>query len=210
MNKRPFLERLRLLALQYLHPATYRLEIRPLIALIDEPNRTKCLEFLEKYPDRLRLAHGSTYNHQPWEGGYLDHVTEVMNFARLLYYTLEIIGRPLPFTLSDALLMLFLHDAEKPWKYDYDSQGKRIVSERFATKAAQHTFRQELFQKHGFELTDAYQNALKYVEGEMSDYRGDRRVMNELAAFCHVCDTLSARLFHSYPRSVSDEWPLSS
>ncbi len=208
MNDPRFLERLRLFILQYLHPATHRLEIRALIELIDEPNRSRCRAFLEEHLDRLRLAYGSTYNHQAWEGGYLDHVSEVMNFARFLHHALRIIGRPLPFTLSDALLVLFLHDAEKPWKYERTPDGKRVVSGRFTTKAGQHAFRTELFAKHGFTFTDAQQNALKYVEGEMQDYRGDRRVMNELAAFCHMCDMFSARLFHSYPRDVTDEWPL--
>ena len=33
--------------------------------------------------------------------------------------------RPLPFTLSDALLVLFLHDLEKPWAYTPGKAGIR-------------------------------------------------------------------------------------
>ncbi len=203
---RALLQRLHLLALQFLQPGSRREDLRTLICRIDEPNAGRCLAFHDENAERLSRSWGSSHNHQAWEGGYLDHVREVMNLAVLLYSMLQIIGRPLPFSLSDALLVLFLHDAEKPWKYDVDARGKRTISERFTTKAAQHAFRAELFAKYGFTFTDAQQNALRYVEGEMSDYRGDRRVMNELAAFCHVCDVLSARLYHSYPREVTDEW----
>jgi hypothetical protein len=59
-------------------------------------------------------APGSTKNHQAWEGGYIDHITEVMNIAHWLYTSSP---RPLPFGLADALEVLFLHDLEKPWKF---------------------------------------------------------------------------------------------
>lgn len=46
-------------------------------------------------------------------------------------------------------------------------------------------------------LTPQQENALRYVEGEGDDYSSERRVMNELAAFYHMCDVASARIFHS-------------
>jgi hypothetical protein len=39
-----------------------------------------------------------------------------MNIAIELYKNLGS-HRPLPFSLSDVLLILYLHDLEKPWKY---------------------------------------------------------------------------------------------
>ena len=58
-------------------------------------------------------AAGSSSNHQAWEGGYLDHVAETMNIARWLYGCSP---RNFPFRLSDALVVMFLHDIEKPFK----------------------------------------------------------------------------------------------
>lgn len=201
-----FIERLRLLALHYLFPAAARLSLDQLISLIDEPNQSNCRRFLDENLDSLRMARGSSHNHQNWLGGYLDHVSDAMNIGRALFFLLVIIGRPLPFTLSDVLLVLFLHDAEKPWTYDAHLDGSYTISERFKTKSAQHAFREELFNRYDFVLTAAQQNALKYIEGEMNDYRSDKRIMNELAAVCHACDVLSARLFYRYPRPLSDEW----
>ncbi|MCU0687543.1 MAG: hypothetical protein MUF34_35755 [Polyangiaceae bacterium] len=59
---------------------------------------------------------GSTNNHQAWRGGDLDHVAEVMNIAVVLFEQLSK-KRPLPFSLSDILLVVVLHDIEKPWPF---------------------------------------------------------------------------------------------
>ena len=60
--------------------------------------------------------------------------------------------------------------------------------------------------EYGLVLTPAQENALKYVEGEHNDYTNKQRLMNELAAFCHLCDVTSARIFHSYPLQKWDPW----
>ena len=49
-------------------------------------------------------------------------------------------------------------------------------------------------------LTAQQHNALAYIHGEGETYRKDLRVAGELAAFCHCCDYLSARLWHDQPR----------
>ena len=48
---------------------------------------------------------------------------------------------------------------------------------------------------------------MRYIEGEGGDRRADARVMNELAAFCHLCDVASGRLFYDFPREESEPWP---
>jgi predicted RNA-binding Zn-ribbon protein involved in translation (DUF1610 family) len=46
---------------------------------------------------------------------------------------------------------------------------------------------------------------MRYVEGEFDDYSNQQRAMWPLAAFCHSCDVLSARLWPEYPRP-NDPW----
>lgn len=92
----------------------------------------------------------------------------------------------LAFGLLDAPVVLFLHDIEKPWRPREDLQ----------TKAQRAAFRLSMVDAYGIRLTEMQKNALKYVEGEGDDYRSDRRVMSELAAFCHMCDVASARIWH--------------
>jgi hypothetical protein len=135
-------------------------------------------------------AQGSSHNHQAWEGGWVNHTQEVMNVAIQLYPTLNDL-RPLPFSVQDALLVLFLHDLEKPFKHlikPYTKENRREWRE-FA-----------LFDM-GIELTDEQKNALRYVEGVPdAEYTPDERTMGELAAFCHCCDIISARLWHDKGR----------
>lgn len=165
--------------------------ISEMIDMIDEPNRTACHKI---YVDNKKLFEkmpGSSYNHQAWVGGYGDHVAEVMNICVLLYPVYNI--RTLNFSLSDSLLIMYAHDLEKLWRTGdtYD-------------KAVERSFRFSKLNEYGFILTEQHINAFEYVEGERDDYSNKKRVMNELAGFCHVADVTSARVWHDYGQNK--EW----
>lgn len=168
------------------------LKLKILIHLIDIDNREKCLKLLDDNRDRIIKAQGSSHNHQAWEGGYVDHITEVMTIATHIYNSLSEI-RSLPFKISDALLVLFLHDLEKPWNGEYSTNA-------IVTKAEKKAFREAKIAEYKFSLNEMHRNALTYVEGEGDDYLPGKRVMNELAAFCHMCDVCSARIWWDQPR----------
>jgi hypothetical protein len=164
-----------------------------LLTMIPEPTQALLWNIANKNHDRFFDARGSSHNHQAWDGGYMDHVREVMNIAVVLYNSLNPL-RSLPFSLADALIVMFLHDIEKPWKHEF----KLIKSERPG-------FRQKMLDQYGIVLTEDQARAFKYVEGENEDYTPDRRIMNELGAFCHMCDIASARLWHNRPGPRSIE-----
>ena len=167
------------------HNSEY-LNLTELLRLTTRPVR----ELYEHYADKFLHATGSSHNHQAWVGGYIHHIVECLNIARWVYSTSP---RPLPFTLPDALLVLFLHDIEKPFKWEF----------HWSTKEARRNFRETLIQQNQISLTDEQKNALLYVEGE-HDYSNKERKMKPLAAFCHTCDILSARLW--WNRGKEREW----
>src|SRR3989344_7866617 len=101
--------------------------LNKLIDLIDEPNSSICQNLLQDNYDLFSKARGSSHNHQAWEGGYVDHLTEIMNIATVLYEPLNN-RRTLPFSLSDALLVLYLHDLEKPWRHLVNDKGETVVN----------------------------------------------------------------------------------
>jgi hypothetical protein len=193
-----------------------------LLEMIAEPSGEICRKILEDNQELLKTSPGSAHNHQNWKGGYWDHVVEVMNFWVLLYGTLEATGRiqQLPeeecFSLSDGLLILFLHDLEKPWRYRLendspiqDANGEFVIDEELKSKAARSNFVQNRLKEYGLELTPNQKNGLKYVEGVRDgDYRSNDRVMKPLATLCHCCDLLSARGFYAFPLAENDPWAL--
>lgn len=182
------------------------LPIEAVLALIDEPWRTPCERILAEHRELFERARGSTHNHQTWDGGYIDHITDGLNYARHLYALDAALGRSMPFTLSDALLIFYLHDLEKPWRILVQESGEAMNRPGLDTKAAFKAFREEKLADYGLALTPAQLNGLTYVEGEMGDYSSTRRVMNELAAFCHKVDVWSARQCYDYPKATGDEW----
>ena len=180
--------------------------LNDLLEMIDEPNGGICRKVLEENEDLFRRARGSSHNHQAWKGGYLDHVTEVMNIARLLYKPLDA-ARRLPFSLSDVLLVLYLHDVEKPWRYTQQDDGTWVKNPALVDKEKQiWPFVQEKIRQYGFVLTEDHWNGIKYVEGEKGEYAQTKRTQGPLAAFAHMCDTWSARGWFNFPAISNDPW----
>ncbi len=181
-------------------------------------------------------APGSTGNHQAWQGGYVDHVTETMNIATQMYFKFEEL-RGLPFVLSDPLVVLYLHDLEKPWKHflplspdtclcghkkadhwrsnawsdaacihchDLPRNCNMFRHVELKTKEDRRAFRDGMIVEYDILLSDSQRNALRYVEGVPdSEYSPKERTMGELAAFCHMADIASARLWPDWGREHS-------
>lgn len=182
----------------------YKMDI--LLISIDEPNRSSCRKIWADNKKLFQIVQGSGHNHQAWPGGYIDHVTETMNIGNALYSQMSSL-RPLSFPISDLLLVLFLHDLEKPWKYELDANGKLQYKPELREKAAQQQFRMNKLKEYGIVLTKDQENGLRYAEGELGDYSKERRVMGPLAAMAHMCDVASARIWHNFPLSKeSDSW----
>lgn len=180
-----------------------------MLYLIDEPNRSACQKILEENDKLFRTAPGSAYNHQNWPGGYFDHIREVMNIAVFLYQRLDSL-RHIPFPISDVLLVLFLHDIEKPWKYQVDPDGELRCKQALATQEAVHKFREGKLKQYGIVLNTEQENAMKYIHGEGEDHTPAKRVVGPLGAFCHICDVTSARIWFNHPLEGHEDswWPV--
>ena len=173
-----------------------------LLQRVDEPYRSAFRRLLAEYGELFKSARGSSHNHQAWAGGYADHIREVMNTAVVLYGALAQL-RPLPFSLSDALVVLFVHDLEKPWAYEEAGGAWR---RKEGLKENAHPFRLAKLAEVGVTLPEEVERAVCLVEGEGSHYSNRARAMSPLAALCHMCDVASARLWHDHPLERDDPW----
>jgi hypothetical protein len=152
------------------------------IVNLQDPRKAAILAFHEENLELINISLGSSGNHQYWEGGYRDHLTQTMQIAEVLYSTLP----DLPFSFASVIVVLIFHDVEKIWKY---TTGFRIDKE---------VYLEDLTLHRGIAFTDEEKNALKFVHGENDVYEKHRRVMNPLAAFCHMCDVASARIYFGH------------
>lgn len=182
-----------------------------LVEMLDDipgDNGVACRNIYADYRDLFETAPGSSHNHQTWPGGYADHVTDAMNTVGLLFDGLATTGRNLPFTKADALLVVFLHDLEKPFKFTIDSEGNLTDNPDIPDKPARAAKRLEVMAEYGIVLDEQQDNAMKYIEGIRDDvYTPQARIMGELAALCHCADILSARMWYNYPLPAGeDEW----
>jgi hypothetical protein len=172
-----------------------------LIQLIDEPNRSGCLQVYEDNKEKFEFAKGSQTKHQNWQGGYIQHLEEIMNIGLQMYGTFYDL-RLIPFSISDIMLVMFLHDLEKPWKYSPDPEDAKFVKSFPNVKA----FIEFQMNKYNISLTPEQYNGLKYIHGEGDDYDPKVRIQLPLAAFVHCCDTMSARIWFDYPKQTKTGW----
>ena len=187
------------------HKKLTYLSIEKLLLLIEKNERSKFINLFKDNKEIFQESRGSTNNHQAWIGGYLNHIEETMNVALKLYDCLNIL-RPLPFSKSDVLIVIFSHDLEKPWKYIKSVDGSFKHKSYFKIKGSHHQFRIQKLKEYQITLTTPQENAVKYIEGELDDYTNKKRVMGSLAAFCHTCDIVSARLWFNHPLKDDDPW----
>jgi hypothetical protein len=176
--------------------ATLPYTFKEIIQTIRPKERKVVLRIIHENKDKFLTAPGGLHKHQNWPGGYKDHVFEIMNIAFMIYNALSQ-RRKLPFTLSDALYMLFLHDLEK--MFYLGIKGRKPVK---LQKPNMSSVEQSLaiLDSYKVKLTPAQKNALTYTHGEGKDYHPTKRIMGPLAAFVHRCDTMSARIWYKYPK----------
>jgi len=169
-------------------------------------NKIAINRFMDDENHRELLAHapGSRSAHQAWKGGYQEHLRQAMMIIAHTYELFQKTGRlkELPeneqFSLSDAFVVMFLHDIEKPFIYAFDKDGS-ITHTREMTKQDRKAFRKDIIEKYGFILAPTMTNALTYVEGERDvDYIPGGRAEQPLASLCQVADNLSARAFYDH------------
>lgn len=166
------------------------LTFKELFKLIDDPLGAKLDELHYDWAALFKVSPGAKNNHHVWRGGYLDHVLDCMNIAVELYRLFQH-RRPLNFSLSSALAVLYLHDIEKPFKYVRSQPD-------LGTKIQRRQFRHQFVLEWKIPLSLEEALALDHTEGENEEYSASKRVMSELAAFCHACDILSARVWFDF------------
>jgi hypothetical protein len=171
---------------EHSHIPTYEI-----LKTLEDSRRDAVLAFHDEYAYLMHLAKGSSHNHQAWEGGYIDHIGECLNIASRCYSALEQIRSPLPFTFASAAYVLYFHDIEKIFKY---TTGEDIDKDEWYTR---------ILPDRGIVFTAQELNALEYAHGEVHDHSKTERKMNELAAFCHSCDVLSARMWWDKGRGLA-------
>jgi hypothetical protein len=184
-------------------------KLRPVLERLTGTRAGGLLSFHDDHIKEILVAKGSSTNHQYWSGGYHEHLLQCFTLAQDLYPILiqrssgpqileerGAITTPHPekgwfdFTLENAIVVLYLHDIEKIFKYGL---WPTRYSERLK-KSKDAWYLGILPLKYGVWLDEKELNALQYIHGEGDEYRGDKRVMNRLAGFCHSIDVLSARV----------------
>jgi hypothetical protein len=159
---------------------------------IDEPNASKCKKLFTDFKERFEVSPGSLRKHQAWKGGYIHHIEETMNLGQMIYKEMNRF-RILPFSFSDVVLILFLHDLEKPFRYV-------PTKKEFGTDIEKHSFIESLIKKYKIKLKPDHKNALEYIHGEGDDFHRTKRIQKPLAAFVHSLDTMSARIWFDEPK----------
>lgn len=159
---------------------------------IDNPNTERCKNLFADFQERFKKSPGALRKHQAWKGGYIHHLEEAMNLGEAFYKEMNNF-RKLPFSFSDVILVLFLHDLEKPFRYVSPKK-------EFLNDIEKHAFIESLIKKYKIKLNTEHKNALKYIHGEGDSFHRTKRIQKPLAAFVHCLDVMSARIWFDEPK----------
>lgn len=174
------------------------LSLRGLLERLSDPRREAMLAIYDDHQELFREAKGSSHNHQAWEGGYADHLAETIRVNRWVWPVLND-KRRLPFSMDSADICLFLHDAEKLFRYSYSAHPEVLFWRHKAASTLWEDLKDDIIRawqhQYGFHLTADEQNAIAYTHGEGPEHRKDWRVATPLAAHVHHCDNTSARIW---------------
>ena|ERR1700722_19100014 len=155
---------------------------------IRDPRKAGILAFHQTIRPALLVAKGSAHKHQPWPGGYVDHIRQCFQLAERHYRVHDLPDEAWPFALESAKIVLLFHDIEKPFKHVPDY----LVDPSFNKDAFLYKI---LPARWGVQFTPEEINALTYIHGEGNEHNPETRIMGPLAVFVHCMDTLSARVF---------------
>ncbi len=171
--------------------------LEQLLKKIETDKLKICQKVLTDFKDDFQHLPGSSTKHQNWKGGLRDHIEETMNIACILFSSLNE-KRKLPFTLSEALFILFFHDFDKIVRYAYKSE---LNLDRIDHKQLIKIVEGIVKSRYNYEFTAEEKNVLNYIHGENKDYHPTNRVMLPLTAFVHCCDIISARIWFDKGRN---------
>lgn len=173
----------------------YFKEFTDVAAAIAAPNTRPALKLARDLLHIFPEAAGATTKHQAWRGGYYDHIVDMANIAYDLW---QLWGKGITeFTFNDVLLVLYLHDCEKPFRRANEKQLLHFPWAEKTPGKSDEAFRDHLMKEYRFIINHRIRNAISHTEGEHSDYSPTTRTMSELATFSHICDVASARIWHS-------------
>jgi hypothetical protein len=179
-----------------------------LLCDIDDPRQNSLIKIYNEFKDLFHYAHGSSFNHQAWIGGYADHIAECLRINDIIYNALHAV-RPLNFTKASAAIVLFFHDIEKPFRYGPKEDArctiwqKKLKNDPAAWEEAKWDILSEIENKFHITFSKDEKNALKYTHGEGHDHRKDARIASPLAAHVHHCDNISARIWFNDGQNLS-------
>jgi hypothetical protein len=180
---------------------TYDLE-QAIDELIFGPNKRRVKRLYLDNRGTINTRPGSRNGHHAWKGGYKHHIEQCINHFCYLYNMwtenshFDDVAEEEVFERSDGIVVLLLHDIEKPFMYDWDTKGN--IRSRGWAKEQRKTYRDGIIEKYGIELSKQQLNALKYVEGVRDeDYVPGLRIEKPLAVLCHSADLYSARVLYN-------------
>lgn len=179
-----------------------KLTLDDLLELMEKEHSKICRKITSAYKGDIYAVPGSTAKHQAWEGGYIDHLIEVMNIGVLLYNALDK-KRRLKFSLSSTLFVLFMHDMDKLFRFGIGTNMPKFA--RGVGKDYPEILKEFMKKDYRYILTVEEFNAIKYVHGEGEDYHPTEKVMLPLATLVHCCDIISARIWFDEGKN-REEW----
>ena len=164
----------------------------------NEELREKYINLWYAIEKDFTIAPAAVKYHHNWQGGLYIHTEQVMNIAVDLFNEWK---DKLTVKLDDIIIVSFIHDLNKMYKYKLRPLSEKEKNKPFYTYKYKEktTYPSEMdvlriLAEHNISLTRQQTEALAWHHGGWSDASKVYKSNSQLAAFIHIADLFSARV----------------
>ena len=164
----------------------------------DKETRKKYIGLYYDIEEDFTSAPAAVKYHHNWGGGLYTHTEQVMNIAVNLFDEWK---EKLTVKLDDIIIVSFIHDLDKMYKYKLRPLSERKENEPFYTYKYKEkaTYPPEMdviriLAEHGISLSRQQTEALAWHHGGWSSAAKTYKSNSQLAAIIHIADLFSAKV----------------
>lgn len=186
---------------------THRGHLENLFKLLTEPLRSVVQLTHDSLKDRIYSQPAAVDHHHWWPAGYADHIAQVMDISYKLWK--EASESATEVSQDDVLLVAFVHDLDKLWRYR-PTTDKRLLDKgrTFEYNKDQVSYTDvsktvaECY-KRGIILEDRHLEAIDHHHGGWSSdlssvYAPYGRNMTKLSTILHCADMFSTKIYGTF------------
>lgn len=166
--------------------------------ITDQALHDKLINLYVTLAKEIEFCPAAIKHHHWWKKGWLDHTAQVLKISIDIYNNMSEYEPITDFTIDDVILVAFVHDLDKLWRYTELEKPKEGQLFEYRNDITPYTESSKVVAecfRHGIELTDQHIEAIDHHHGgysvDISSVYSKSSKTTKLSTLIHCADMLS-------------------